>query len=164
MPPSSNHQYFGKVMPGKNFTKAGLPGKNAGRMVVRQIKSTSLTQWEKAMDNWFLANHRKIQEAKMFCVEIQARRLMVRWDTYLCWPKQDLWYQNGNPARNDLHDRLKAQHDKLSAQMGFDDRRIFASYEEKIGLVTDIAPFFFIVLSAHKPRMLNEIKFGETPR
>lgn len=164
MPPSSNHQYFSRIMPGKGLKKDGTIGKNAGKMVSRQIKSTSLQQWEMMMDNWFLANDRKMKEARMFTLEIQARQMMVRWDTYLCWPHPGLWFQNGQPARNDLHDRLKAQHDKLSKQMGFDDRRIFASYEEKVELRTIADPFFFIVLSPHKPRFLDEIKFGDVPR
>lgn len=133
-------------------------------MVARPMKTNDLRDWEKTMAEWFLKNEMKIKEGRLFCLEIQARGLMVRWDTYLCWPHPKLWYQNGTPARNDLHDRLKAQHDVLSQQMGFDDRKIFASYEEKVELKTIQDPFFFIVLSAHKPRFLQEIVKGEVHR
>lgn len=154
MPPSSNHQYWNQI----------LPAKAGGRMVARPTKSKDLKAWEKSMAEWFLKNERRIKEGRLFCLELQARGLMVRWDTYLCWPHPKLWYQNGTPARNDLHDRLKAQHDTLSQQMGFDDRRIFASYEEKVELKTIQDPFFFIVLSGHKPRMLQDIIKGEVPK
>lgn len=163
LPPSSNHQYFPLVMPGKRFTKDGRPGKNAGKFVARSVPTDALKTFKFAMANWHISRARLAQQAHLFVLECFARKNFVRLDTYWCLPKGEIFYQNGNPKKEDLFNRLKALHDEFCAIAGFDDSRIKAGYAEQLGIEGPNA-FSFVVLSEHRFRMISEYKFGEIPK
>lgn len=144
-------------MPGK----AG--GRNAGRSVPRWIPTDALKKFKFGMADWHLQRQRLAQQARLFTLECFARKNWVRLDTYWCVPKDEIFYQNGNPKKSDLFNRLKALHDEFCAIAGFDDSRIKAGYTEQLGIEGDSA-FCFLVLSEHRFRMISEYKFGELPK
>jgi hypothetical protein len=157
LPPSSNHQYMPLVMHGK------LGGKNVGKPVARLVPTPSLKAFKFAMINWHMQRKRLADQSRLFVLECFARKNFVRLDTYWCIPKGELFYQNGNPKKSDLFNRLKALHDSFCEIAGFDDSRIKAGYAEQMGIEGNEA-FSFIVLTEHRFRMISEYKFGEIPK
>lgn len=147
LPPSSNNQYASLIMKGR----------------VIHVPTVKLKAFKVAMSNWHLSRDRLAQQARMFCLEIFSRKNFVRFDSYLCVPKVDIFYKNGNLKRDDIFNRLKALHDEFSKMAGFDDSRIKAGWTEQLGIEGDSA-FSFIVLSEHRFRMISEYQFGELPK
>lgn len=147
LPPSSNNQYTPLVIGGK----------------ARVVPSRDLKKFKKAMTNWHLAHARLAREARMFIMEVFARKNHVRMDTYLALPRDHIYWQNGGVKKSDMFNHLKALHDSFCEIITVDDSHIFAGYTERVGTTLE-EPYCFLVLSEHRFRMVSQVMHGELPK
>ena len=123
MPPSSNHQYQARSLPGRHAKSYAGP-KKEGYSMAMISPTTALKNFEKDLkERW------KKEESNLIAL-YKCRALLRNWmlhgkyigvDTWAFFPYLRLFTQEGLPRKMDGTNRIKALHDCLSEMLEIDD-------------------------------------------
>lgn len=111
MPPSSNHQYWHQIMPGKS-----------GGQVARPTPTGDLKKYVKAVEEtWKNQNLVAVYKCRKMLRDWMLQGKYIRVETFAFFNYFDLFTQQGVPKRMDGSNRIKALHDSLAAVLEIDD-------------------------------------------
>lgn len=146
MPPSSNHQYWNRVLPG---------GK-----VAQLTPTPELKAFVKAMEEYRLKNLVWVFKAKQLIRGWLLKGWMLNVVVRANFHGADLWTQKGTPKRMDASNRVKAMHDCLAEMLQIDDSWFWSVSIEKVE-TTKAEPWCIVEIMPFKPRSVTEVKEQE---
>lgn len=111
MPPSSNNQYFPRILPGR-----------AGGQMARLVPTGDLTKYQKSVtERWKNENLTAVYKCRATLREWMLHQQMIEITIFACFGYFDLFTQEGIPKRMDASNRVKALNDCLSEILEIDD-------------------------------------------
>lgn len=147
MPPSSNHQYWHQIM----------PGKGGGGQVARPTPTGDLKKFQKAMEEWKNRNLVAAHKCRALIREWQLHGKQIRVDVLAFFNYFDLFTQQGTPKRMDVSNRMKAMHDCLAEMMEVDDSWYWSVAAHKYE-IKGTEPWCAVVFSPIEHMSLADLK------
>lgn len=146
MPPSINHQYWNRVLPGGN--------------VAQLTPTKELKEFVSAMDLYRQKNLVWVYKARSNIRQWLLRGHMLSVTVMANFHGMDLWTQKGTPKKMDASNRIKAMHDCLAEVLQVDDSWFWRVTIEKVETVKS-EPWCIAWIEPYKPRSVTEVKQQE---
>ena len=148
MPPSSNHQYWNQIM----------PGRGGGGQVARPTPTGDLKKFQKAVtETWKNANLVAAVKCRALMKDWVLSNRHIRNDVLCCWNYFDIFTQMGVPKRVDASNRIKALHDVMAEIMEVDDSWFWSSGIHKVE-IKGTEPWCVVIFSPVHHVSLQDLK------